>query len=134
MGLTGRIDRIDYNEELGEYFIIDYKSSEIAYNPEKTHRNKDCSWIDLQLPAYHYAMRAGGIDKPIRLGYACLPADGEKSGIYMAEWSAEDIEHSIRFMCDIALKIYNQQFWPPSLEISDAWQARYQFGLSNLGS
>ena len=130
MGLIGRIDRIEFNETLGEYAVLDYKSGDNVFNPQQTHRDRDGQWRDLQLPAYYYALRNLGVDKPIRLGYICLPANAADCAEYMAEWTEDELQDAIGRMRDVARNVYAQKFWPPSSEISDVWQDRYQFGVS----
>ncbi len=64
MIVTGAIDRIDYNEKLKKYLIIDYKtynnvSQKITQTShyEKTDENDNPIWTNLQMPLYALAMR-----------------------------------------------------------------------------
>ncbi len=64
MPVTGAIDRIDYNQSLGKYLIIDYKtynnvSANITQTShyEKTDENDNPIWTNLQMPLYALAMR-----------------------------------------------------------------------------
>lgn len=107
--IEGRFDRLDRNERTGAWRVFDYKTSADAQNPRHTHlRNprpgedaflidlpgepkedgtdgaaKTKRWIDLQLPIYHAALRAGHGEigeAPLEIGYLCLPALSTQSG------------------------------------------------------
>lgn len=95
--LTGSIDRIDWNEQDGTLALLDYKTSERARRPGSTHRRRDGSWIDLQLPLYEILARPiateHGIEQPPSLGYIALTrtdAQHLDSG-----WSADDLESAV---------------------------------------
>lgn len=89
--LLGRIDRIDVNERDGRVAIIDYKSGKHARKPESTHRVRDGSWRDLQLPLYRrLARELGAGDAPV-LAYALLPSSADGCEVQCASWGASDL-------------------------------------------
>jgi len=59
LGVSGRIDRIDYNETENRWRILDYKTSDQGPSPEVDHgrkAGKHQEWKNLQLPIYrHFA-------------------------------------------------------------------------------
>jgi ATP-dependent helicase/nuclease subunit B len=103
--VRGRIDRIDRNLGTGEWQVLDYKTSDGAREPEKTHRKgrrPDKYWIDLQLPLYR-RMALERIDESgtplvppasraeIRMGYIGISGDPETQ-LLLADWTAEELE------------------------------------------
>jgi ATP-dependent helicase/nuclease subunit B len=87
MVLRGTIDRIDRHSASGALAIIDYKTSDTATSPEKSHRHKG-AWRDLQLPLYRHLV--GETDGSVRLGYIVLPRDPEVK-LLEADWSPDDL-------------------------------------------
>jgi len=112
MLLTGRIDRIDVNERIGQREILDYKTSDVGDPPEKTHR-KNGKWIDLQLPLYRHLVRAVGIDGVVRLGYILLPKGTADVGASIAKWTEADLTDADRVACEVIRGIREERFWPP---------------------
>lgn len=101
--IRGRIDRIDYHPDTGEWAILDYKTSAKATTPEKAHRVKK-NWVDLQLPLYrHLALSILGPDGDdllprdavargsVRVGYVALPQDPSETAFLLADWDASDL-------------------------------------------
>lgn len=82
-GLSGSIDRIDENVLTKRWAILDYKSSETAAKPGKTHRKKQ-TWVDLQLPLYRVLAAELGLPEDVQLGYVNLPAELEATGVELA--------------------------------------------------
>ena len=114
MLLTGRIDRIDVNEQTGQRMILDYKTSDAGDSPNKTHRKRSGEWTDLQLPLYRHLARELGIDGPVGLGYIVLPKSTPNVGLLPAEWTEADLDDADRTACEVVRKIRRQQFWPPT--------------------
>lgn len=112
MGLKGRIDRIDRNDD-GRWALLDYKTGETGDHPEKTHR-KHGSWIDLQLPLYRHLARQLDVDGDIRMGYIALPGNSQNVGGLFAEWTSDELDDADALARKIALEILNEQFWPPT--------------------
>ncbi|MGB6045606.1 MAG: PD-(D/E)XK nuclease family protein [Pirellulales bacterium] len=113
MKVGGRIDRIDRNENTGEYSVLDYKTSDKAKLPDEVHR-KGGEWVDLQLPLYRHLVKASGIDGAVRLGYIVLPKNAEQVGARLAEWTDAELEQADIVACGVAAKVLDQQFWPPA--------------------
>lgn len=102
--LTGRIDRIDYNERTRRWAVFDYKTGDRAESPESTHRRgrgADAEWVDLQLPMYRHILPfvvdaagvvvfTGSLDD-VDLGYICLGADVDAIGEQMAKWDRDQL-------------------------------------------
>ncbi|MDR0704840.1 MAG: PD-(D/E)XK nuclease family protein [Planctomycetaceae bacterium] len=114
ISLHGRIDRIDREEKTGRLIVLDYKTSDSAAEPEKTHRKKNTDgeflWIDFQLPLYHYILRQSGYSEEIALGYILLPKDVTKTEAKLAPWSSGDIQRAVTQAENIARHILNNDF------------------------
>lgn len=103
--IRGRVDRIDYHAESNRWMLFDYKTSEKAASPEKTHRigkKDDKRWIDLQLPLYRLLLAAinndqGSLLVPVAaqahvgFGYILLPRCLGDVGAIFADWSADEL-------------------------------------------
>jgi RecB family exonuclease len=113
MELRGRIDRIDLNEATGQAAVFDYKTSDTASPPEKTHR-RGGQWIDLQLPLYRHLAQALGIAGPVQLGYILLPKDTTETGDKLAEWSDGDLAAADATAADVVRMVRAEKFWPPA--------------------
>jgi len=113
MLLTGRIDRIDFNEQTGKRMVLDYKTSDAGDSPEKTHR-KSGEWIDLQLPLYRHLVRELSIDEPVGLGYILLPKSIVNVGLSLAEWTEAELEDADRAARQVVREIRQENFWPPT--------------------
>ena len=114
MQLTGRIDRIDVNENTGNRMILDYKTSDAGDSPAKTHRKRSGEWIDLQLPLYRHLVRELGIGDFIDLGYIVLPKSVAKVGLARADWTDEDLLDADREASEVIRAIRAARFWPPT--------------------
>ncbi|MBW3542501.1 MAG: PD-(D/E)XK nuclease family protein, partial [Planctomycetes bacterium] len=117
--LDGRIDRIDYNARLGEWVIFDYKTSESAADPAKSHYARG-EWIDLQLPLYRHLARPLGVDGRVELGYIALPRNLEDVGHRLAGWSDHELREADTVAQDIVRRVLNQEFWPLR-DVRDNW-------------
>jgi RecB family exonuclease len=118
MFLRGRIDRIDFQPSTQKWTIIDYKSSDTANTPDKTHRQGD-EWIDLQLPLYRHladGLQADGlqIKGPFDLAYVVLPKDTSSIDIAIAEWSEADLRKADEVAAEVIRNVRAQRFWPPA--------------------
>jgi RecB family exonuclease len=112
MRLRGRIDRIDFHPSKGQRMIFDYKSSNQADSPEKTHRRQG-QWVDLQLPLYRHLTAALDLEGPIGLAYIALPKDVRRVGMLPAEWTAGDLAEADLAAAEVVRKVRAEQFWPP---------------------
>ncbi len=109
MFLRGRIDRIDFNPERGEYTVFDYKTSDTALEPKKKHLKKG-EWVDFQLPLYRYILEQAGYPSTINLGYIALPKDVDKTGALLADWTLEELDGAEDEAREIVRKIWNNEF------------------------
>ena len=109
--ITGRVDRIDEHPELG-YRIIDYKTSDSAAAPNKTHRSGG-KWIDLQLPLYRQLAIAAAVDGAIELGYVLLPRDLAQVGWVPSGWDRAMEDSAVAAAEAIIRAVRVQRFWPP---------------------
>lgn len=112
--LSGTLDRVDYNEQTGQWCVLDYKTGERALSPEESHRRGPKGgkrWVDLQLPLYR-RLAAALIDKKgeplipvgsveqIRVGYVAVSRDLRVREL-LADWTptelseAEEVARSI---------------------------------------
>lgn len=113
MYLRGRIDRIDVNRN-GKRVIFDYKFSDRALSPERTHRKRDEGWVDLQLPLYRHLVVPLGITGPVDLGYIVLPKDTSRVGPILAEWTEADLREADCAAEGVVRKVRAGVFWPPA--------------------
>jgi RecB family exonuclease len=116
MGVRGRIDRIDFNEREQTWVVFDYKTSERATAPEKSHQEQGI-WQDLQLPLYREALLQTGWNAEPLVGYIQLSKGGDNPvGEAIASWSTEDFAEAQQVMRDVAQAVSEQRFWPPREE------------------
>jgi len=101
VAIEGRVDRIDRHIQTGVVRILDYKTSEAANPPEKTHRSKG-EWVDLQLPLYRRLVRSLGITGAVQLGYVQLPGDTKKIGFELAAWTEQELEQAEQLAAVVA--------------------------------
>lgn len=102
--LGGRVDRIDQNQTTGQFRVLDYKTSETAEKPEKTHFSKG-EWVDLQLPLYRLLVRSLGIEDNLQLGYVHLPGDLASVGASIARWDHAELESAEQTARQVAADI-----------------------------
>ena len=102
--LTGKLDRVDYNERTDGWCILDYKTGERIESPESSHRRASKGgkrWKDLQLPLYRVLAAAltdeerrplilADALRAISVGYVVIPRDLRVREL-LAEWSPEDL-------------------------------------------
>jgi ATP-dependent helicase/nuclease subunit B len=102
IGLTGRIDRIDFHPATGRWEVLDFKTGDRARSPQDTHRKgrgTEARWTDLQLPLYRRlihsvadrhgeAVAADADPASVAYGYLLLPKELDRTGPSMADWDA----------------------------------------------
>lgn len=109
--ITGVIDRIDYNEKLDAFAVMDYKTRDKFQRgiARKSHirETKDggLEWLDMQLPIYTMAARqitGGG-----RIVSALFVAPTDVSSTDIDEWeiSSEELESATEKMREIIAQI-----------------------------
>lgn len=109
--LSGQIDRIDYNERLQQWAILDYKTGESAKAPEQTHRTRGGEWIDLQLPLYRHLACGLGVEGEVLLGYVTIPRDTSEIHEKLVEWTAEELDEADGIARETIRRVLNQEFW-----------------------
>jgi hypothetical protein len=131
--LTGTIDRIDRHVD-GRHRIIDYKTSDSAKKPERTHRSKAAAddelsrgWVDLQLPLYVDLAGALGVSSQAELGYFNLPKKQGETGWSGADWDAAALAEARAVRDQVVRRLRAGVFWPPTLE-----PPRFDDGLAGL--
>ena len=113
--IRGQIDRIDRHPELG-HRIIDYKTSDTAKDPTKTHQKTidgQRQWVDLQLPLYldlAADLIGGG---PTQVGYINLPKKVSDTQYRHAEWDADDLAAAREQRDFVIRQVRAGVFWPP---------------------
>ncbi len=112
--LHGRVDRLDRNEQTGEWALFDYKSGDRGDEPEKTHRKRNGEWVDLQLPLYRHLVRELALPREPKLGYINLPKELTEVGVRFANWSAADLASADDTAANVARQIAACDFWPPA--------------------
>ena len=130
--VKGRCDRIDYNEKIGEWCVVDYKTFD---NPDRAvwMDTKTGEWKSLQLPLY-CAMLDADPEFPeaklakISSAYCVLGKTpdttlftGPMNGAYVPEAEAK-----VRELID---RIERGIFWPPSPK--DAWRWDFEGWIFN---
>ncbi|MFI4883342.1 MAG: PD-(D/E)XK nuclease family protein, partial [Phycisphaerales bacterium JB064] len=104
VGLTGSIDRIDWNEEHRTLALLDYKTSEDGRKPNSTHRRRDGSWTDLQLPLYELLAMpiasAKELEHPPTLGYIALTRTDAR--LLDADWDEAIRQSAVDCAVDVA--------------------------------
>ncbi len=150
--VRGKIDRIDRHEATGAWRVLDYKTSDAAVPPPKSHlrparagdeelpawmrvevNGREAVWADLQLPLYLRALAAKGIGATAACGYLNLPkAAGETALALWTELTPELLESAWACADGVAAAIRAGEFWPPA-ELPperDAFAALFHHGAA----
>jgi ATP-dependent helicase/nuclease subunit B len=137
--LSGKIDRIERNDQTGAWRILDYKTRSKADPPAKKHfgprlapewlpvaelevpigkRTYKKRWADLQLPLYRkilshwHGSEIGGA--PIVTAYFALPADpGDGAVLEFTELDEAAIASATECAEAVSALIHKGVFWPP---------------------
>ncbi len=138
--VRGKIDRVDRHEISGARRVLDYKTSDAAVPPVKTHLrpvrrgdeqrpawmramvdDRPAIWADLQLPLYLRALAAepdGGV--AASCGYVNLPkAAGETAVALWSDLTPELLASAHACADGVAAAIRAGEFWPPAELPSD---------------
>ncbi len=115
--LIGRIDRIDYHPQSGQWAIWDYKTSDNAKNPVSVHWTKADKWKDLQLPLYRPVAQKLGVGEHPSLGYIALPKQAADVGFYIADFTPEQLREADAVANEVAAKVLAGEFWPDKLAV-----------------
>lgn len=113
ISVVGRIDRVDVHEGDNKVAILDYKTGDFAVTPEEAHREKGV-WMNLQLPAYYFALEKDWEGREIELGYIQLSAEGNNHcSLALAEWNEGEREEGRLEILRVLQEIASRNFWPP---------------------
>jgi len=123
MEIHGRIDRIDYKEETGEYAVWDYKTGDNTDEPRKNHLTSDGTWQDWQLPLYGKLISTLKITdlSKVRFGYILLPKNAKQTRFVVADFTEQELAAAIQSAEEIANRVLEGVFWPPSTKILLDW-------------
>lgn len=122
MILHGRIDRIDVNKKTGEVAVWDYKTGDATEEPRKNHL-KGQEWTDWQLPLYGLLIESLGYKDPsqVRFGYILLPKNVAETKFVSANFTPQEHHAAIESAKELADRVVQGQFWPPSDNIQLEW-------------
>ncbi|MBP7275533.1 MAG: PD-(D/E)XK nuclease family protein [Kiritimatiellae bacterium] len=146
--VTGRVDRVDVNENTGATCVMDYKTVAIAKQPEQVHLKKmnvtpaeleyavvsgeSRIWQDLQLPLYVASCRGETSKNPVVAAYFCLP--NAVSDTRILEWNGLNDE-LVNSALDCARGIFERVragvFWPPRISFTDR-DPRYRIFFDDI--
>jgi ATP-dependent helicase/nuclease subunit B len=132
--VVGKIDRIDRHEVSGDWRVVDYKTSDLAVDPEAAHwrgvrRNdenapefarffwngRELVWKDLQLPLYRQAVRARAAGANLYSGYFNLPKATSAGSLRIwNDYTRELDEAAWRCSVGVTDSIRAGIFWPPN--------------------
>jgi hypothetical protein len=107
--ITARLDRVDRHPD-GRWAILDYKTGEGKKNPREAHRRRDGTWIDLQLPLYHFVGRGLGFSGEPELGYAWIGKDVADTGFFVDPWSADELAEALEVARDVVRRVRAGEF------------------------
>jgi ATP-dependent helicase/nuclease subunit B len=149
---SGKIDRIEKNDRLGMWRILDYKTHSKATAPAKKHfgsrlpaewltgaevdyidakgTNRNKRWKDLQLPLYRhilqhwYGSEIG--EQPIVTAYFTLSADPAEIAIQpFSELSDAVFSSAMDCATEIARRVHKGEFWPPQ-PVNTSWDDPFE--------
>jgi RecB family exonuclease len=110
LGIRGRLDRIDYNESLDAWAVLDYKTGE---SPENINSHFKDEWKHLQLPLYYLLFQARQRCEKLHLGFVNLAKDTTRVGFAEREFSDAEVQPGIELAQECADAILQKIFWPP---------------------
>ncbi len=94
--ISGKLDRIDRHPD-GRWAILDYKTGDRRRTPREAHRRRDKekSWIDLQLPLYHLLAGGLGLAGEPELGYAWIAKEEHDTDFFLADFSPAELADAL---------------------------------------
>ena len=109
--IRGRIDRIDTHPD-GRWAIWDYKTGERVRGPERSHRDRNGEWLDLQLPLYRLLSAELGRESVPELGVIAITRDPAGCGFLSATgWSVEVLDEALGVADDVVRAIRKGDLW-----------------------
>ena len=123
MEIHGRIDRIDFHEETGDWAVLDYKTGNSAEEPRKNHLKRDGTWKDWQLPLYGQLISTLEIEdlSCVKFGYILLPKNSQQTQFVYADFTLAEHASAIASAKEIASDVLDGKFWPPSHQVNLEW-------------
>lgn len=88
--LRGKIDRVEEHTTTGQLALLDFKTGNVD-EPGKSHRRRDGTWRDLQLPLYRHVAAELGAGDDTLLAYVAVPKTKNAVELLPAEWSPDDL-------------------------------------------
>lgn len=110
LGIRGRLDRIDYNESLDAWAVLDYKTGE---SPENITAHFKDEWKHVQLPLYYLLFQAMQPCQKLHLGFINVAKDTTKVGFAAYEFDEAQVQPGIALARQSAAGILQKVFWPP---------------------
>jgi hypothetical protein len=121
--LSGKLDRVDYNEQTRQWCVLDYKTGERALSPEESHRRGPKGkkrWVDLQLPLYRRLAAAltdengeplipAGSAERIRVGYVAVSRDLRVREL-IADWTPAELSEAEEVARSIVRRVRANRF------------------------
>lgn len=114
--IKAKIDRLDFNENSGQWMIIDYKTGENPLKLGNIYQASTGRWKDLQLPLYQILLNRTGIKGAISSGYLNLSREKTSLSLGADELTQELLTSAFECVLETAEKITSGEFWPPSPE------------------
>jgi hypothetical protein len=132
--LSGTLDRIDRHPD-GRWAILDYKTGDRKKSPRDAHRRKDKekSWIDLQLPLYRLLARGLGFSGEPELGYAWIAKESHETGFFWGDFEPLELDQALEVARRVVRLVRAGQFTEPGRAPYDEI-LKAIFGLATLGS
>jgi hypothetical protein len=131
--ISGKLDRVDRHPD-GRWAVLDYKTGDRKRTPREAHRrrDRDKSWIDLQLPLYRLLARGLGFAGEPELGYAWIAKEEHDTGFFRGDFEPRELDEALDVAREVVRAVragaFHEPGRPPYEEI---WKAI--FGLSALG-
>jgi hypothetical protein len=121
--LSGKLDRVDYNEQTGHWCVLDYKTGERVLSPEESHRRGPKGgkrWVDLQLPLYRRLAAAlidengeplipAGSAERIGVGYVAVSRDLRVREL-LADWTSAELSEAEEVARSIVRRVRANHF------------------------
>ncbi len=131
--VSGKIDRIDVHPD-GRWAILDYKTGDKKKTPREAHRKRDKekTWIDLQLPLYRLLAAGLGLAGEPELGYAWIAKEEHDTGFFFDEFEPAELDQALAEARRIVKRVRAGDFRANGrAPYEEIWKAI--FGLSTLG-
>jgi hypothetical protein len=131
--VSGKLDRVDRHPD-GRWAILDYKTGERRRTPREAHRkkDKDKTWLDLQLPLYRLLAKDLGLAGEPELGYAWIGKEEHDTDFFPGDFAPAELEEALEEARRIVRCVRAGDFATPGRTPYDEI-FKAIFGLSTLG-